>query len=246
MEPQSRTVGEIAAGSEAAIRILEQYGIDYCCGGNRPFVEVCREKGLSVEDVTGEIASAAVAAQAQSENWSNAPLRELIRHIVSTHHEYLKLELPRVGQRLRKVVQVHGENDPAAFRELGAVYEDTWQELDMHMHKEEMMLFPAIERYAAAVDRGLPLPPAPFGSITNPIGVMGGGARKRRAGATTDSGTDPELSGSRVRLLEVHRNAGRTESARRRPTRSYSSREQHPVPTGNRPRESGPSTEELT
>jgi len=172
MEMQSRTVGEIAASSETAIRILEQYGIDYCCGGNRLFEEVCREKGLSVAAVAGEIASAAVAAPAQSENWSNAPLRELIRHIVSTHHEYLKLELPRVGQRLRKVVQVHGENDPAAFRELEAVYEEMWQELDMHMHKEEMMLFPAIERYEAAVNRGLPLPPAPFGSIGNPIGVM--------------------------------------------------------------------------
>ena len=172
MEMQSRTVGEIAAGSDAAIRILEQYGIDYCCGGNRPFEEVCREKGLSVEDVTGEITSAAAAAPAQTEKWSNAPLRELIRHIVSTHHEYLKLELPRVGQRLRKVVQVHGENDPAAFRELEAVYEEMWQELDMHMHKEEMMLFPAIERYVGAVDRGLPLPPAPFGSIDNPIAVM--------------------------------------------------------------------------
>ena len=43
MEMQSRTVGEIAAGSAAAIRILEQYGIDYCCGGSRPFEEVCRE-----------------------------------------------------------------------------------------------------------------------------------------------------------------------------------------------------------
>jgi regulator of cell morphogenesis and NO signaling len=172
MEMQSRTVGEVAAGSEAAIKVLEQYGIDYCCVGNRLFEEVCSEKGLSVAAVVSEIASAAVAAPRQSENWSNAPLRGLIRHIVSTHHEYLKLELPRVGQRLRKVVQVHADNDPAAFHELEAVYEEMWQELDMHMHKEEMMLFPTIERYEAAVDRGLALPPAPFGSIGNPIGVM--------------------------------------------------------------------------
>ena len=34
------------------------------------------------------------------------------------------------------------------------------------------MLFPAIERYEAATKSGLPLPPAPFGSIANPIGVM--------------------------------------------------------------------------
>jgi regulator of cell morphogenesis and NO signaling len=171
MEAQSQTVGEIAASSAVAISILEQYGIDYCCAGKRLFEDACREKGLSAASVAGEIA-AATAKPAQSKDWNTAPLGELIRHIVSTHHEYLKLELPRVGQRVKKVVQVHGANDPAALSELGNVYEALWQELDMHMHKEEMMLFPAIERYAAAAQSGLPLPPSPFGTIANPIGVM--------------------------------------------------------------------------
>jgi regulator of cell morphogenesis and NO signaling len=171
MQIQSQTVGEVAAGSTAAVRILEQYGIDYCCAGKRSFEDVCREKGLSAASVAGEIA-AAIASPVQSKDWSTARLGELIRHIVSTHHEYLKLEMPRIGQRLRKVVQVHGASDPATLPQLESVYEGLWQELDMHMHKEEMMLFPAIERYEAATRNGLPLPPSPFGSIANPISVM--------------------------------------------------------------------------
>lgn len=171
METQGQTVGEIAAGSAAAVSILEQYGIDYCCAGKRPFEDVCRENGLSPANIAGEIVAATVKP-AQSRNWNTAPLGELIRHIVSTHHEYLKLELPRVGQRVKKVVQVHGASDPAGLSELENVYEGLWQELDMHMHKEEMMLFPAIQRYEAATQSGLPLPPPPFGSIANPIGVM--------------------------------------------------------------------------
>jgi regulator of cell morphogenesis and NO signaling len=153
------------------VSVLEQYGIDYCCAGKRLFEDACREKGLSVASVADEIA-AAVAKPAPSRDWNAAPLGELIRHIVSTHHEYLKLELPRVGHRVRKVAEVHGASDPAALSELESVYEGLWQELDMHMHKEEMMLFPAIERYAAADHAGLPLPPSPFGTIANPIGVM--------------------------------------------------------------------------
>lgn len=119
-----------------------------------------------------EIANAAAALPKDARDWSAAPLRELIRHIVGTHHEYLKLELPRVGQRLRKVVEVHGEKDPAALHELETVYEALWQEMNLHMHKEEMMLFPAIERYESATQSGALLPPAPFGSIANPIAVM--------------------------------------------------------------------------
>lgn len=94
-------------------------------------------------------------------DWNIVPLRELIGHIVSTHHEYLKLELPRVGQRLRKVVQAHGPKDPATLDELQAVYQGLWEELHMHthMHKEELMLFPAIGRYEAAVESRMP--PAP-------------------------------------------------------------------------------------
>jgi len=175
MNIQGQTVGEVAAESEAALRILEGYGIDFCCAGKRPFEDACRERGLSAAAVAGEIASAAVAATAvpvESKDWNTAPLRELIRHIISTHHAFLKLELPRIGQRLRKVVEVHGEKDPAALPQLEAVYESLWQELDAHMHKEEMMLFPAIERYEIAAERGLPLPPSPFGSVANPIGVM--------------------------------------------------------------------------
>jgi regulator of cell morphogenesis and NO signaling len=69
-------------------------------------------------------------------------------------------------------VQVHGHHDPAALQELETVCAGLWQELNLHMHKEEMVLFPAIERYETAARSGLPLPPSPFGGIANPIAVM--------------------------------------------------------------------------
>lgn len=105
-------------------------------------------------------------------DWNAAPLKDLIHHIVTKHHEYLKLELPRVRQRVRTVIQVHGAKDPETLPELGSVYEELWQELNLHMHKEELMLFPAIERFEAAARGQMTLPPLPFGSIRNPIAVM--------------------------------------------------------------------------
>ena len=172
MEIQESTpVGDIAAASAVAASVLERYGIDYCCGGMRSLEDACREKRVSPASVITDIAKA-VTAVSDVANWSAAPLRDLIRHIVTTHHEYLKLELPRVGQRLRTVVQVHADKDPVALHELETVYEGLCQEMNLHMHKEEMMLFPAIERYEAATKGGLPLPPSPFGTIANPIAVM--------------------------------------------------------------------------
>lgn len=166
------TVGEIAAGSTAAAGVLEKYGIDYCCGGKRLLDDACREKGLSPDGIRNEIAEAVTAVPAGARDWTTAPLSDLIRHIVRTHHEFLKLELPRIGQRVQRVVQAHGHHDPEALLELEDVYRTLWQEMDLHMHKEELMLFPAIEHFEAATQSGSPLPPSPFGSIANPITVM--------------------------------------------------------------------------
>lgn len=168
---ENTSVGDIAAGSAAAASVLEKYGIDYCCGGKRTLEDVCREKGVSPENVRSEIAHATTAA-APARDWNTAPLRELVRHILGKHHEYLKLELPRLGQRVRRVAQVHGSRDPEGLHGLEEVYASLWQELDMHMHKEEMMLFPAIERLEAALESGGPAAAPPFGSVRNPITVM--------------------------------------------------------------------------
>lgn len=173
MEIQERTpVGEIAAASAAAASVLERYGIDYCCGGKRSLEDACREKGVAPASVRDDIAQAITGTAAAAKDWNAARLRDLIHHIVTKHHEYLKLELPRVGQRVRTVVRVHGEKDPASLHELERVYDGLAEELNLHMHKEEMMLFPAIERFEAATQSGGLLPPSPFGSIANPITVM--------------------------------------------------------------------------
>jgi hypothetical protein len=67
------------------------------------------------------------------------------------------------------VLQAHGDKDPATLDQLRTVYQSLWEELDLHMHKEELMLFPAIDRYEAAVRSRSPRPPAPFGSIASMV-----------------------------------------------------------------------------
>ena len=41
------TLSEIATRHPAASRVLHRHGLDFCCGGRRPFVEACRERGIS-------------------------------------------------------------------------------------------------------------------------------------------------------------------------------------------------------
>jgi regulator of cell morphogenesis and NO signaling len=166
------TVREIAANSLAAVRVFEKLGIDYCCGGDRPLVDVCREKGYDVQEVQRELDSAIAGSQATERDWSTAPLAELIQHIVGVHHEYLRRELPAVAMRLEKVYRVYNERHGPTLTGLPEVFATLRAELEEHLQKEEMILFPAIMAREHARVAQRPSPAMPFRSVMGPIHVM--------------------------------------------------------------------------
>ncbi|MBN8730440.1 MAG: iron-sulfur cluster repair di-iron protein [Acidobacteria bacterium] len=167
-----QTISEIATRSLAAVRVFERLGIDYCCGGNRPVEEACQEHGLDAAAVLSELDAALANRPPDETDWNRATLRDLIRHIVGKHHEYLKSEMPNLAQRLEKVMKVYGEQDRATLGALPRIFHDLRAEMDLHMHKEEMVLFPYIDRLEADVSSGRPVSPPPFGSVKNPIAMM--------------------------------------------------------------------------
>src|ERR1039457_7431204 len=98
----TKTLADVAAISLDAVRSLENHGLDYCCGGKQPFDEACLAKGVKPETIIREIEDTKVANVA-GRDWQTAPLDELVKHIVGTHHEYLKIDLPVLGHRMDKV-----------------------------------------------------------------------------------------------------------------------------------------------
>ncbi len=168
----TKPVGQIAAETPAAIPILEGLGIDYCCGGDQPLDRACAARGLAVEEVVARLEAAASSSPSSPKDWFRAPLGELIDHILEQHHEYLRAELPALENRLTRTLEAHGEKHGEMLRELEQVYRGLQDELYAHLHKEEMILFPAVRLMEQAAAQGRPAPPAPFGSVNNPIRVM--------------------------------------------------------------------------
>ena len=138
-------VGQLAADHPAATRVFARHGLDYCCGGGRPLREACKTKGIDLNRLIGEIRRELADAPSPGEDWSQAPLAELTRHIVRTYHRPLGEELPRLESMTRKVVRAHGERDPERLEDLLAVFLGLRAELETHMRKEESVLFPMIE-----------------------------------------------------------------------------------------------------
>ena len=95
-----------------------------------------------------------------------------------------------------KLVQVHGDRHPE-LRDVAAHFGRLADELQMHLLKEENILFPYVRALAAAAEQGGGAPPAMFGSVRNPIRMMemehqGAGGELEALRALTANFTVPE------------------------------------------------------
>lgn len=168
----TETVGQIATEAPATRREFEKLGIDYCCGGKRTLAEACAEAKIEVDQVLALLKkSASNSGSAIERNWNKEPLSELIGHITSTHHEFVRTECPRIKALAEKVASVHGKNH-AELQEVLKQFSALAEELRVHLMKEEQILFPYVLRMEESALAGEPAPPAMFGTVANPIRMM--------------------------------------------------------------------------
>lgn len=157
------TLAEVVVNNVARARILDQLGLDYCCGGDETLDHACVRAGLDTAGVVAQLDTTPSADE--SHNCAPMTPRELIAHLVEVHHAYLHAELPDLDRLAQKVLDVHGERH-SELHEVQTLVVALRDDLEPHMLKEERVLFPAILE--------LLIGPAqfPFGSIANPITMM--------------------------------------------------------------------------
>jgi len=171
MAATTQTVREIALEQPTAIRVFEQFGIDYCCGGRKPLAEACAAGNLEIDSVLAALEAAEKKPGIEVENWTEKSLENLSSYIVAKHHASVKRELPRLAQLAQKVVNRHGSSKP----ELPAIANTLMQldeELTHHLAEEETVLFPYIAGLERSISIGTPRPRSCFGTVANPIAMM--------------------------------------------------------------------------
>jgi regulator of cell morphogenesis and NO signaling len=169
----TKTVREVALEVPSAVRVFENLGIDYCCGGSKPLGEACAAAKVSLPELLEKLEAAQNASQTSDtgKNWQSESQRDLVRHIIDTHHGYIRAEVPRLLEMSAKVASKHGPSHPEVIQ-VQEIFEALAQEIEMHLFKEEHMLFPYIVELDDAVAAGQGAPQPMFGTVQNPVRMM--------------------------------------------------------------------------
>jgi regulator of cell morphogenesis and NO signaling len=142
-------LAEIVTAYPTLARELEARQLDYCCGGAQRLADACATAGLDPRVVASEDAPAAAAPRGEETDWAAMDTAALVDHIESTHHQYLHTELPRLSALAAKVRDAHESRHPELVR-VQADVERLRADLEPHLRKEELILFPMIRARAAS------------------------------------------------------------------------------------------------
>ena len=80
------------------------------------------------------------------EDLSSKTVVELVDFIILNHHEYMKVELPRVTKLSYTIRRVHGNTHPE-LHEVEKTFKDLVELIGVYIEKEENRIFPNIKQY---------------------------------------------------------------------------------------------------
>jgi len=136
------SLAELAATRAGAARVFQRLGIDFCCHGQIGLSEACAAFGLEPAVVLSDIAAESHPDE-RFERWDLEPLPALIDHVLARYHELHRRQLPGLLEMAQKVERVHAKKESAP-RGLAAHLAHMAEELEIHMQKEERILFPLL------------------------------------------------------------------------------------------------------
>jgi regulator of cell morphogenesis and NO signaling len=142
-----QSVSSVVEQLPQAAAVFERLGIDFCCGGRIPLAQACTRLGLETDVVLQELQHVA-QGRAEGFDAARASTLEVLDRIVHVHHSFVKAELPRLTALMEKVDRVHGALHPDTIPEMARIWRRLAMEFDMHLRKEEEILFPALRELA--------------------------------------------------------------------------------------------------
>ena len=141
-------IGDIVAADFRKAEVLKQFNIDFCCGGKTLLKDACKSLSLDQNKVLEALCEINEKDILPSQNYSYWDLSFLCDYIYSTHHNYVQQAKKYLLDYASKVEMNHAERHPDLVKVREVVFL-LFNDLETHMKKEEIFLFPSIKKLAA-------------------------------------------------------------------------------------------------
>jgi regulator of cell morphogenesis and NO signaling len=200
---ENTIIGNLVAEDYRTAKVFKKHKIDFCCQGNRTIAQACVQKNIASSSVLDEIIK--LNEKSENQEYNLWVLDKLVAHIEDKHHTYVREMIPIITQYLDKVCKVHGTYHPELLQ-IKQLFSETAEALTHHMMKEELVLFPFINRLAAAEISGDKPDFPSFRTVKAPIAMMmeehsDEGERLRKIAEITNDYTPPEEACNTYRVV---------------------------------------------
>jgi regulator of cell morphogenesis and NO signaling len=123
------------------MHVFRKYQVDFAFHGQTSLSEAAAKAGVDAEHLLAEI-DAVRPPGPQPVSWLDRPIAELILHLVEEHHAQNRERVPRALDHARQVAARFAASYPELGEKLVPQLVALQQDLDVHLLKEERVLFP--------------------------------------------------------------------------------------------------------
>lgn len=137
----THSIGEIAANLPGASAVFRKFKMNFCCQGGASLAEAAQQHGVDMDDLTKALHA---LDESDSPPETSLGTAELIQHILIRYHAVHRDEMVELIALSCKVESVHASH-PDVPKGLAELLHQMLGELEVHMKKEEIILFPAMQ-----------------------------------------------------------------------------------------------------
>jgi len=168
----SLTLAQLVKTNHKAGTVFEKYHLDFCCKGKRTLEQACTEQQLPLTEVVTELENVfSNESSPVGPDFENIKLADLCDYIINTHHSYVKNEMPQIYAWLEKIASKHGERHPELYK-IAEMFASVKEEMELHMKKEETVLFPRIKELEKLAESDSPNLQISITYLQSPITIM--------------------------------------------------------------------------
>lgn len=150
---EKMTLAEVVKEYPQTIPFLNDFHLDYCCGGHEAIDKTAKELGLDAKQLVENLNKIAnkpmigdVDRAKDIERFEKLSVDEMIDDIQETHHVYERELMDKIEDSLNKILLVHYPHHGQELTKLHHLYAQLKADLEEHFAKEERLNFPLMHK----------------------------------------------------------------------------------------------------